>query len=361
MLDTSAAKEVSTYEPPVVEESGAGDISLGRRLLDVKTLVSFAIAFGLLYLLFRNVQIDLAATWQTIKRANLFFYFIGFALYYSGFLLRGWRWQRMLDNAHNGTDDGQRRGSAFHLGQIVYLSWFFNCLVPAKLGDVVRAYMLRRDLNVRFLKAMGTILAERLLDLGVLLVLLSAAALVSLHQVLPDDLARALELGFVLVAVGVLGLLALHRLDDVVQRLLPERFRERYSRFYEGILRSFHSLPFILPLTVLIWLTEAGRLAFVTWSLGLRIDNNPVTEALMLMFIALAAAALTALPVTPGGLGLVEALMVKAFSWGAAASGVAIANELAWSIAILDRSISYGSIVIVGFIVYFLNQRRQRR
>ena len=359
MLDSEAAKEAAPHSPQVNEEASEADIALERRLFDVKTVVSFGIAFLLLYLLFRNVQIDLGATLQTIKRADIGLYMLGFLAYYSGFLVRGWRWQRMLEDSRNGEGEDQRRGSALHLGQIIYLSWFANCLVPAKLGDLVRAYMLKRDLNVRFLKGMGTIVAERILDLGVLLVLLSVAAVVSLRAVLPEDLSRALEFGFALVAVALLGLLAMRKLDDLVQRLLPERFRERYARFYEGTTRSFRSLPFVLPLTVFVWLTEAARLVFVTWALGLRISDDPVTELLMLLFIALASAALTALPVTPGGLGLVEALIVKAFSWGAAASGVRITNELVWSIAILDRSISYGSIVLLGLVVYLISRRRK--
>lgn len=359
MLDTGAAREAEPHTPQTSEEANEADVALGRRFFDVKTYISFGISFVLLYVLFRNVQIDLGATLQTIRRANIGLYLLGFLVYYSGFVARGWRWQRMLENTRNGDDEAQKRGSVLHLAQIIYTSWFVNCLVPAKLGDLVRAYMLKRDLKVRFSKGMGSILAERIIDLAVLLVMLSVAALVSLHEVLPEDLARALEIGFVLVGAAVLGLLAMHKLDVLVQRLLPERFRERYIRFFEGIVRSFRGLSFTLPVTVAIWLTEAARLVFVTWALGLRISDNLFTELLMLLFIALASAALTALPVTPGGLGLVEALIVKAFSWGAAASGVQITNELAWSIAILDRSISYGSIVAFGLVVYLISRRRK--
>ncbi|MHB1133603.1 MAG: lysylphosphatidylglycerol synthase transmembrane domain-containing protein [Chloroflexota bacterium] len=358
MLNLQAGREAGASVPPPNEEVNESDLDLGRRFFNIKTLVSFVVAFGLLYLLFRNVRIDLAMTLQTIRQANVGLYLVGFLVYYSGFVLRGWRWQRMLEDARSGDDDDQRRGSVPQLAQVIYVSWFANCLIPAKLGDLVRAYMLKRDLNVRFLKGMGTIIAERLMDLAVLLVLLSLAAVVSLREMLPDELARAMELGFALVVVALVGLLLMRRLDDLVKRLLPDRLHERYARFYEGVQHSFHSLPFALPLTVLIWLTEAGRLAFVTWALGLRLSGDLTTELLMLLFIALAAAALTALPVTPGGLGLVEALIVQAFSWGAAASGIAITNELAWSIAILDRSISYGSILVFGLVVYLLGRRK---
>jgi len=360
VLDSDVAKSVikAPLDGKPAEDASESDIALGKRFFNYKTLISFAIAFGLLYLLMRNVHMDIGATFATIRRANLGLYAIGFVIYYAGFVARGWRWQRMLANAGGAESEGKHPASVMRLAQIIYVSWFANCLVPAKLGDVIRGYMLKRDVSVRFMKGMGTILAERVLDLAVLLALLAVSGIVTMREMLPPEVSSALELGFALVGLAALGLLLLRHLDSLVRRFLPERFRERYARFHEGIMGSFRSLPFILGLTLLIWLSEAARLIFVSWSLGVHVADNPSTEVLMLVFIALASAALTALPVTPGGLGLVEVLIVNAFAWSAAASGAHIANEVAWSVAILDRSISYGSIVLLGFVVYLISRRR---
>lgn len=341
------------------EESSAPELDLGKRFFNLKTLASFGVAFVILYLLLRNVKIDFAVTLQTIQQADPWLFIIGFLVYYSGFVVRGWRWRRMLRNACEADNTCTAPSSVPVLAQIIYVSWFANCLIPAKLGDLVRAYMLKRDTGVRFSKGMGTILAERVVDLAVLLVLLGIAGVVSLADKLPSDVSTALQLGFALVGVAGLGLLGMRQLDHIVQRFVPERLKERYLRFYEGTLRSFRDLPYVLGLTCVIWFVEAGRLLFVTWSLGLHLSTDPLTEVLMVTFIALASAALTALPVTPGGLGLVEALIVKAFAWTTAASGVEIANELAWSVAILDRGISYGSIVLLGLVVYVISRRRK--
>ena len=354
-LASSAEQAVA---PQADDSTEASDIALGKRFFNYRTFISFAVGFGIIYLLLRNVRMDVGATLATIARADVWLYLVGFLVYYSGFVVRGWRWQRMLSNAHRDEGEDLPTPSVGRLAQIIYVSWFANCLIPAKLGDVVRGYMLKQDAKVRFMKGMGTIFAERILDLGVLLVLLTVSGFISMRDKLPDDVSRALELGFALVAIAGLGLLCMRHLDELVQRVLPERFRERYARFHEGTLRSFRNLPFILGLTFLTWSLEAGRLVFVTWSLGLRLSDDLGTEVLMLAFIALASAALTALPVTPGGLGLVEALIVKAFAWSAAASGVAIANEVVWSVAILDRSISYGSLVVFGLMVYLVSRRR---
>ncbi len=357
MKSRAADSAVQVAPPPAPQEGvEAPDIALGKRFFNYKTLISFVVGFAILYLLLHNVRMDVWATLATIRQANPWLYLAGFVVYYAGFPIRGWRWQRMLANAH-AEGEGQSSQGVLRLAQIIYVSWFVNCLLPAKLGDVVRGYMLKRDADVRFMKGMGTILAERILDLAMLLVLLGISGFVSMRDKLPEDVGRALELGFALLGIAGLGLLGMRQLDHLVRRCLPERFRERYARFHEGTLRSFRSLPFILALTLLTWSVEAGRLVFVTWSLGLHLSDNLGLEVLMLAFIALASAALTALPVTPGGLGLVEVLIVKAFAWSAAAGGVELANEVVWSVAILDRSISYGSLIVFGLVVYLVSRR----
>ena len=61
---------------------------------------------------------------------------LAFVVFYIGFPLRGLRWAMLL------------RGTGLRIGirdatEIIFLSWLVNCLVPAKLGDVYRAYLLK--------------------------------------------------------------------------------------------------------------------------------------------------------------------------------------------------------------------------
>ena len=65
------------------------------------------------------------------------------------------------------------------------------------------------------------------------------------------------------------------------------------------------------------------------------------------LLIALVAALLTTVPFLPGGLGLVEAGMI-----GVLITVGGVTNSAAVSITLLDRSISYGSLVVIGFIIF---------
>src|SRR5262245_53657764 len=150
----------------------AVDTSLGRRFFNVRTLISFLVGFGVLAFFFSRVQIDLASTVATMASANPALMLAAFLAYYTTFVARGLRWRYMLHNA------GVEQPPATPvLGTIIGLSWFVNCLVPAKLGDVYRAYLLRKHGRISLSLAGGTIVAERIIDFAFVLILIGGSAL----------------------------------------------------------------------------------------------------------------------------------------------------------------------------------------
>jgi Lysylphosphatidylglycerol synthase TM region len=116
---------------------GAPEMSLVRRLRQPRTIASIVIPVALLALAvvaLPGFHVD--RTWAAITRANP--WLLGGALlaYYASFPIRGYRWRRLLAAA--GMETSNRDAT-----EILFLSWFVNCLVPAKLGDVYRAYRRR--------------------------------------------------------------------------------------------------------------------------------------------------------------------------------------------------------------------------
>ena len=112
-----------------------------------------------------------------------------------------------------------------------------------------------------------------------------------------------------------------------------------------GTVHSFGRYPTLLVLTVLVWTCEAARLGFVVFALG---DGGKLGPSQFLL-VALVAALLTTVPFLPGGLGLVEAGMV-----GVLIAVAGVGQQVAVSITLLDRSISYGSVVVIGFLVFMV-------
>ena len=103
-----------------------------------------------------------------IANANPWLLLLAFAIYYAGFPLRGWRWAILLRGA--GSEISVKDST-----EIIFISWLVNCLVPAKLGDVYRAYLLKVYNGTSISKAFGTIFIERVFDLFAI-VLLGLAA-----------------------------------------------------------------------------------------------------------------------------------------------------------------------------------------
>jgi uncharacterized protein (TIRG00374 family) len=204
-------------------------------------------------------------------------------------------------------------------------------------------------MGVGAMKGFGTIIAERLLDLFVLMALLVVAAVATFGTRVPHQFIPALVAGAVLctVAAGGLVVMGLGRGRRLLQ-LLPEGVRRRYESFRAGTLSSFGRWPEVLPLSVLVWALEATRLAMVVYALG----YSDLLTPRHFVLVALVAALLTTVPFTPGGIGLVEAGMVGVLK------AIGVGSTPAAAIALLDRSISYGSLVLVGCVVFALTHLR---
>lgn len=327
---------------------------LSRRFLNKRTLLSFVIGFGILAVVASRMNVEASAIIARLSQADPRFYLLGFVVYYLTFLLRGLRWQRLLRNAGFETDHGVKLPSIGGISEIILLSWFANCIVPAKLGDMYRAYLLKRATRASFSMTFGTILAERIIDTLLVFVLLGGSAMVVFSGHLPATIMTVLQAGAVLAAVVIIGLIVMRHLGDVIVRFVPGRYRAQYGRFVQGTMGSFRGLPFVLLLSLGAWVVEAVRLYLVGLSLG--VEWVSVT---MILFIAMASALLTTLPITPAGLGFVESAMVGILLVAGRMGIIPGMDEaLATSVAILDRSISYWSLVLVGLAVYLIRRRK---
>ena len=337
----------------VVDTTGAP--SLGQRFFNLRTLFSFVLGFAILAFLFTRVQIDVGAILERVRQTNPLILLLAAAAFYATFPIRAVRWRRLLDNAELSThEEGGRRLGIPALSEIIFLAFFANCIVPAKLGDVYRAYLLKINVSVSFSTTMGTILAERIIDVMILFLLMLAATGLSFGRAVPAEVLVLMQVGLALVVLVVIGLTTMRRLRPMVERLLPQRLHEQYARFEHGTLNSFRGIPGLVVLTGLAWTGEVARLYLVTLSLGLFGIAQSV-----IVFVALAAALMTTLPLTPAGLGFAEGAIVGVFLL-AAGAGLApgVDEHTAAGIALLDRGISYWSLIAVGLIVYPLSRRK---
>jgi uncharacterized protein (TIRG00374 family) len=335
--------------PGVHEESGAPPPPLAARLRDPRTMVSIIIPLVVLVLVLAaapGFQLDRLP--GLIANANPLYLLAAFGIYYLGFPLRGYRWALLVRGAGD-------RISIRDSTEIIFISWLVNCVVPAKLGDVYRAYLLRTNFGVSLSKTFGTVFIERVFDLFAIVLLGLAAGFWSFRDGMSEPVRLVFGIGLAVVAVLAIGLFVVRNFGRrIILRLpLPHRIVEFYDRFEIGVFSiSPRQVPVLAIVTVLIWATEAMRLYLVVLALGFPISLG-ISGA---FFVALIASLLTAIPLTPAGLGIVELGIV-----GVLTQFYGVPPTEAAAIALVDRAISVLSIIVLGGVAYVLSSKTKPR
>jgi uncharacterized protein (TIRG00374 family) len=235
--------------------------------------------------------------------------------------------------------------------QATAIGFMANNILPARGGELARAYAASRLVPCRFTAALGAIAVERVFD-GLVLVLLLAAAIaapgfpatasVGGHSVA----ALATWSGAVFVVLLAFLFVLVHAPAPVlrlggaaVRRLLPLRAAEfalgvtRHFIAGLSILRAPQDFALVVVWSFVLWLVNAG--AFYTGFLAFHLDALPLASALFLQGIV---AIGVAIPQAPGFFGLFEATSrVGLGLYGVAATGAAsfaIGIHLGWFIPI---------------------------
>ena len=331
----------STPDPPVPPvEPEERSVDLRSRFFNVKTALSFVIGIAILVALFRFVDVDPGDLLDQIRKVNVGLYAVAVGCYVLTFPFRGARWQRLLDNVGI-------RLPALPLTEVIFISWFVNSVLPGKIGDLYRGYIIKREHGVSLSRTIGTVVAERVLDLLCLIMLLGLTGILVLRNRVSPVVDGILQLGWIGLAVLVVGLFVTYRFGERVMAFFPHRVQEIYQRFAHGTFSSFslRSAPVLAVLTILAWSAEAARLYFV-----LRALDVPGVGPLAALF-TVAAISLSLIVPTPGGLGGVEAAFVLVL----AVFGVD--RSLALAVAFCDRIISYYSLIAFGFPVFLITKR----
>lgn len=309
------------------------EIDLKQKFWNVKTFISFLIAFVILYLLFSRLNFDSAV--KMIAGVNPLLYFLAFLINYLSYPLRGLRWRSFLSNAGF-------NGSWRDVTEIVFLSWFANCLVPAKLGDIYRSYLLKKNYDFPASKALGTVYVERMFDVIFLICMLAISGFIAFGSAIPRDVIIALEIASLLALLLLASWFLITQRRSNIAKVLPNRVKHFFLKFEEGLSEALvlRAIPAVFVYTLFIWFFESARLLFVILALGLK------SSIAIIIFTALSASLLTSLPITPAGLGAVELAIVAMLGFAG------VDSDSAMSAALLDRFISYWSILIFGALLY---------
>lgn len=328
--------------PPSPERQNGA--ALSRRVFSLPTLLALVIAFVVLALaIWRIFDVDWAALRLQVLAMDPLKYGLALGLYYCSFLFRGLRWRLIARTAGFGRMPGVRVPSTLTCSAIILMGWFANSVAFLRLGDAYRGYSFARESGASFPASLGTVLAERVQDMFAVLaiLILATGALVFTREVAAPG--TVVGVAFLLVAGLIAGLIVMRTWGERLAGRLPERVRVAYLKFQTGALGSFRAraLPLQIALGIAGWVLEVARLYFVADAIGIDISFTVAA------FAALASAMLSTIP-TPGGFGFVEGGL----------AGVLIVLGLghtdAFAVTIVDRSISWISVIVFGGLTFFL-------
>ena len=304
------------------------------------TLVSAA----LLAILVFAPGIDRAELWRLLTEANYVYLAPAIALYFVGQWLRAWRWQFLLSPV---AAIPVRR-----LFVVVNIGYMANNLLPARLGELVRAaYLAHREEKVGAPASIATLSVERLYDGLTLLAIGAVTTPILLAAGWFDGASAAYRTGAILMAAGVVFgfILALAAFTTLavnqravgwllaVTRLLPARFRPLANSVILGFVDGLgtlnsprkHAQLFVYSLPV--WFAEAGVYLIIAYSFNLDAHfTSPGMLAIAILLVMVTSNLITAIPATVGGIGAFEAVATLTLI------GMGVADELsaAYSVAI---------------------------
>ena len=191
------------------------------------------------------------------------------------------------------------------------ISYLFNTVLPARLGEIVRAYALSRSERISPVRVLSTIFLEKIMDVMTMFIfLIFLLPFLSLG----DDIKQAAFItgGLVVVAFLVCMLMAAFRKQSEalvrwVLRIVPSRFREPIFGLVRevldvlGILLDFKLSLNLWAQSVVLWLMIVVNYMFVAFAL-----NIPLKFELgMVLLIALNLGMVV--PSAPGYIGVFEA------------------------------------------------------
>jgi uncharacterized membrane protein YbhN (UPF0104 family) len=242
---------------------------------------------------------------------------------------RGERWQQILRRS----DIQTKRSDSYALTTIGYMG---NNVLPARAGEILRMFLLApRTQAASRREILGTIVAERVLDLMALLMLFLALGYTLLGQVNMPGTTLEVIAG---ICVGLVIAFAL--IMVLGQRLSFVMRLKAFIKPMAGATRqlvSWHGLG-LLVLSVMIWALEAGVYLSAADAINLHFD------LLDSLYVVAFTNLFALIPAAPGYVGTFDAAVVFA------SKAIGAAGSATVSYLLLLRFVLFVPITVVGLI-----------
>jgi len=280
-----------------------------RRNVAKRLAMWIGIGVSALFLYSALRGLNLALVWRFMKQANYWWIIPGVLVYFLGVWLRTWRWHYMLRQF--------KPVPVKRLFPVVCIGYAGNNIYPARAGEVIRSYVIKKNEDIPISGSLATVLVERIFD-GLVMLLFVFLALPFVAHI-PDQYRTFVITLSVMFGVALAVFIALAARPQWVMmlyaplaaRILPPSIRIKVDGMVERFLFGLASLQspmdvfMIFFTSVLVWLAETMKYWFVMHAFDFSVSF--ITLMLMNGIVNL----FTTLPSAPGYIGTFDAPGIK--------------------------------------------------
>ncbi|MFZ4860016.1 MAG: lysylphosphatidylglycerol synthase transmembrane domain-containing protein [Desulfuromonadaceae bacterium] len=311
--------------------------------IDLKLWSGIAVSVFFMLLLFR--KIDFFQLWTALLGVDYRFIVLAVGGTFVNYLLRAVRWHYLLIP--------EKKIPLSSLYPATIIGYMANNLLPARLGEFVRAYVLARKEGLQMPTVFASLVIDRLFDgFTVMLILLFTLFTLKLPQGMADA-ETALKTGgvvtFILYAGIIIFLLLLKRQTmrtlhwtGVLLKPFPQKLSERIIRllgsFISGIRISSKGghISAVLISSLLIWIFCIIPVYSVLLGFGIKL---PVAASMFILVLLVFA---VMVPASPGYIGTYHYACFKGLS------AFGIPESTAVTVALVIHAVGFFPVIMAG-------------
>jgi len=316
---------------------------LNLRMLEkiIVTLLVFIFGAFLVHIYWTDIITILQESWGILLETRFLDFILAFLVYLLSVYLFAVRWQIVLSCMGYTL-------KATNLVPIIFGGIFTNNLTPASRtgGEPLRIFWIKKQFEVSYTNAFISVLFERLVE-AIPIALISFYILYS-FPLLEVEFLPLINLPLInlpLVNNLILNSTYLLLLASLVIGTLIWIFRAKLISLLKSVQQNWRQLKkSFIPVFLLssgVWVLDIIRLKLIALALDLPLSLHVIATISILYLL------LGSLPITPGGLGIVEGGLISILLY----FGLSLAE--ASSFVFLERLISFGLSSVIGFLYLF--------
>jgi uncharacterized protein (TIRG00374 family) len=310
-----------------------------------KSWIGFAISLVILYLAFHRIDFRLLVA--SLEGANYLYIIPIVAIIFLTMALRSLRWGYLLRPI--------KKIGFLNLFEGMLIGFMANNVLPVRMGEFVRAYIIGRSERISKSASFGTVMVERLFDgftvLGLLIVVLTFFHLPSGNIAFKKGLLMG---GYITIAIYGFALAVLFIIKTQTRWFLKTAlfftrpFSSKLAKsgissiksFKEGLLSvdSPKTMVIAFLYSLVIWAAFAYSIYLIGFAFGLKLSTSAAVTVLVAICLAMM------IPSTPGYVGPYHASVAYALVL------YNIPLEKALSLSLVFHATNYIPITLAGFL-----------